>query len=216
VKQYSWSDITVEQYLDIQEIVSQKDITPTDFIIGVGEVLFDVGEDITTKELKEIKEAIAFVGKPIVGKLNTTEVKNFKRLTLADFIELDVMLVTNNFVDSVAKVGSILFDCDVMDRNIIPIYKAVEEFIKYRQNTYKSFPNLFDSDDDEDVSEEEGDEEESQPPNPAQSWLNSVFGLTKGDITKYNEVMQMPHLLVFNWASLTESLSNKKKDTTNQ
>jgi len=208
----NWNDCSVEQFQEVQEIISQ-DLTPTDFVLEVGDVFFELDEDITDKELHDVKQSISFIAKPIVCALNDKNLKPFNKLTIAKFIDLDVTLVVNSFNDALAKVGAILYgltEDEVLKLPVTDIYKAVTNYIQYRTEVYKKYPNLFDVGDDE---EEEDDIEEgasTKPTDPATIWMRTIFGLTQGDITKYTHTMTLSHILVFNWVSLSESLKSKK------
>jgi hypothetical protein len=215
MKRLNWSDCTVGQYLDVQELIAQKDITPTDFVLGVGDVFLDLDEDITDKELREVKNCIAFIGKPIVCALNTKNLKPFNKLSIARFIDLDVTLVMNNFVDAVPMVAKMLYGLgdEVFKLPITDVFKAVESFIQYRLDVYKKYPNIFDSGEPEEGEEVEEDEPE-QKPDPASAWLKVIFGMSQGDITNYSHIMGLSHILVFNWVSLSESLKPRQQSGT--
>lgn len=211
----SWSDCTVEQYLEVQDIVAQKDITPTEFILEVGDIFLDLAEDITDRELREVKQSIAFIGKPVLCVVKNENLKPFNKLSIASFIDLDVTVTTNTFDESISKVAKLLYGYgdEVFQMPITDVYKAVQNYIQYRTDIYKKYPNLFDTGDPEEEDEDDELEEEEivKPLGPAEIWMRTIFALTKGDITKYTHTMGLPHILVFNWVSLSESLKPRKQ-----
>tara|TARA_R110001599_G_scaffold48461_1_gene139405 strand:+ start:545 stop:1204 length:660 start_codon:yes stop_codon:yes gene_type:complete len=212
-KQLSWFDCTVGQFQDVQDIISQTNITPTDFVLEVGDVFFDLDEDMSDSELRKLKQSISFITKPVICKLNTKNLKSFNKLSIAKFIDLDVLLVSNSFIDALPKVTKLLYDFDdVEDVKLTDVYKAFEDYIKYRSDVYKKYPNLFDANDDEEEDyESDEEEEETKPLDPGSVWMRTIFAITQGDITKYTHVMGLPHILVFNWVSLSESLKTSKQ-----
>ena len=210
----NWSDCTVEQYQEVQDIINQRDITPTDFVLEIGDIFLDLDEDITDKELRDVKRSIAFVGKKPSCTVQTKGLVSFNKLSIARFIDLDVTLVTNTFDEALPKVAQLLYGYgeEVYDIPVTNVFKAVENYIQYRNDVYKKYPNLFDAGDPEDDVEEELEEDEkTKPPDPASVWLRTIFAITQGDITKYTHVMGLSHILVFNWVSLSESLKPRQR-----
>lgn len=211
-KNLSWSDCSVSQFQEVQDLIAQEDITPTDFILEVGDVFFDIDEEITDRELKKVKEAISFISKPVECTLNKKGLQDFKTLTLAQYIDLDVILVKNNFVDAIPLAAKILYSLDeeVMDLPITDVYKAVESFNNYRTEIGRKYFNIFDTEDEEDEDYPIEEEEPQQQIDPAASWMQALIAWTQGDITKYGHIKRLSHILVFNWVSVSESLKSRK------
>jgi len=212
-KPLNWSDCSVEQFMELQELISNKDITPTEFILEVGDVFLDLDEDITDRELRKVKKCISFIAKPISCTLKDEGLKPFNKLSIALFIDLDVILVSNSFVDALPKVAQLLYGLgeDVYDKKITDVYRAVENYTQYRADVFKKYPNLFDSGEEDEEYEED---EEVVKVDPATAWMRTIFVITKGDLTKYSHVMGLPHILVFNWFALSESVKPRSQSVT--
>lgn len=216
-KTLTWNDCTVEQWQEVLEIIATKGILPTDFVLEIGDVFFDIPDDLGERDLRKLKTAISFIKSPVSEKykqeVNGNQIKKLSRLSLANYIDLDVLLVNNSLTDALPNAVKILYDLNdaVYDVKITDVYGAVMEFRTYRKQVGEKYPTVFDSDEDGEFPEGyEPEPEELEEANKGRStdeqWLTVVFGLTQGDITKYQHVMSLPHILVFNWVALGESL----------
>jgi len=111
------------------------------------------------------------------------------------------------------------YDCTLradkfLDLPITDVYGILQEFIKYRDNFLKNYENLFSGELDEELSNEERQEmdpEEIKEIEKEQSlvkwsWEQTIYGLTKGDITKSDKVGALPLIYVFNILSMKKEL----------
>lgn len=213
----SWTDCTVEEWQDVQEVIGSKGITPTDFILEIGDIFFDLDDDLTERDLNKLKNAISFVAKPIQAKaknqVNGKELKNMKRLSLSNYVDLDVLLTNNNIVDALPEAVKILYDLNhVHEVCVSDVYNSVIDFMEYRKQVGQKYPTIFDDEEDEYPEDfvPEDDEPEEQPKSMQEQWLTVVFGMCQGDLTKYQHIMSLPHILVFNWVALAESLKPRQ------
>lgn len=214
----SWNDCSVEQWQDVQEIISIKDITPTDFILEIGDVFFELDDDLTERDLNKLKKAVSFIATPIhakgKSKVNGKELKNIKRLSLSNYVDLDVLLTNNNIVDALPEAVKILYDMNdsVYQVCVSDVYNSVIDFMEYRKQVGQKYPTIFDDEEDEYPEDfiPEDDEPQEQPKSMQEQWLTVVFGMCQGDITKYEQIMSLPHILVFNWVALAESLKPRQ------
>lgn len=213
----SWTNCTVEEWQDVQEVIGSKGITPTDFILEIGDIFFDLDDDLTERDLNKLKNAISFVAKPIQAKamnqVKGKELKNMKRLSLSNYVDLDVLLTNNNIVEALPEAVKILYDLNhVHEVCVSDVYNSVIDFMEYRKQVGQKYPTIFDDEEDEYPEDfvPEDDEPEEQPKSMQEQWLTVVFGMCQGDLTKYQHIMSLPHILVFNWVALAESLKPRQ------
>jgi hypothetical protein len=89
-------------------------------------------------------------------------------------------------------------------------YATLENYIKYRLQILDTYKGLFEDNEEDDDEEEEKEVKEKK--STTENWLNIIYQLSKGDITKANEVTNLPHIMVLNWLSLeTKNQPSKKK-----
>ena len=94
------------------------------------------------------------------------------------------------------------------------MYGILHEFIKYRDTFLKNYENLFSGELDEELSDEERrelhpeeiKEIEKEKRQAKWSWEQTIYGLTKGDITKSEKVGALPLIYVFNILSMKKEL----------
>lgn len=211
-KKIEWTEITVEQYIEIQDLL-EDDLTSTEFLLELGDIFFELPEDIPVRKLKDLKGALSFI-KDEVPKSSTKQieeypVKRFQSLSYSEFIELDVILSTKSEQDSIEKSIRILYglpkDFDILSLPIVEVYGTQSAYIDYREDVLTRYQSVFTLDD----NEEEIDEEPKEKPNPRKVWLGTLFGLANGDITKAKEILALGHIFVFNWVSTAESLKSR-------
>lgn len=233
LRKLNWSDCSLVQYLEIQDLLNDEELTSTDFVLEVADLFWPLEEDVDEDLLEKIRSYVSFVFKPCQPRLKqkiTTEgrefhLKKFSTLPLSSFIDLDLTLVKNSLEECISPVANILYEGEVSlstvvdDLFVTDLLGCVVEYIKYRKSVFQKYPNIFDTgeDDEYDDEEEEVQEEieedvdmdDEEEIDPAEAWMKTVFGLAGGDITKYPNVIDKPHMLVFNWVTTAESVAAK-------
>jgi len=216
LKKINWSDCTIAQYEDIFELIADKTLTSIDFVLEVGDLFFDIPEDISAKELDKLRVCVGFVGTECHAPIKYKDLILFNKLTLAQFIDLDVTLINNTLAECLGSCASKLYGVDntedLDEVKVVDVIGAVTAFVKYREDTYRKYPNVFDlGEPDEDYEPEEVEEyEDEEQPDAKEMWLRTIFGLTQGDISKYTHIMGLPHILVFNWVAMSEALKPRQ------
>jgi len=162
--------------------------------------------------------------------------KPFNKLTFYEYIDLDYYFSNNYItnLDKVCAIcyrqsrvnewgDEVLepyeFDCTLradkfLDLPITDVYGIVHEFLKYRDTFLKNYENLFSGDLDEDLTDEERREMDPEEVKEIEkekslakwSWEQTIYGLTKGDITKSDKVGALPLIYVFNVLSMKKEL----------
>ncbi len=215
-KKINWSDVSIRDFQELHDIMNATDLTPTGFVLEVADLFHEFDDDLSEKDLKNLKDSISFVSTPCKPKakdsVNGKPMMQFSRMPLSNFIELDVTLVKNDFCDALPICAQIIYDLgdEVFDLPVTDVIGAVLSFAEYRQNVYSKYPNVFMVDDEDDIDETDDVEADEPKQDVATGWLKIVFLMAEGDLTKYNDIISSPHILVFNWASLSDSLKSKK------
>lgn len=200
------------------------------------EVIEELDVDDMTRLIKDNKWCASEPSKRYKHEVLGLKFKPFNKLTLYEYIDLDYYFtndyVTN--IDKICAIcyrnskvnewGDEVwepyeFDCTLraerfLDLPITDVYGILHEFIKYRDTFLKSYENLFSGDLDEALSDEERadmDPDEIKDIEKEQSlakwsWEQTIYGLTKGDITKSNAVGSLPLIYVFNTLSMKKEL----------
>ena len=166
-----WSEISVEQFIEISEIdKSQGSYYYNTEILSIicnesTEVIDDIDVDDMVKIVKQCKWALSQPSNNYKSELLGMKVKPFNKLCLYEYIDLDYYF-TNNYVTNLANICGILYrqskvnewgeeiiepyeyDCTIradkfLDLPITDVYGIISEFLKFRDNFLKTYQNLF-------------------------------------------------------------------------
>jgi hypothetical protein len=166
-----WSEISVEQFIEISEIdKSQGSYYYNTEILSIicnesTEVIDDIDVDDMVKIVKQCKWALSQPSNNYKSELLGMKVKPFNKLCLYEYIDLDYYF-TNNYVTNLANICGILYrqskvnewgeeiiepyeyDCTIradkfLDLPITDVYGIISEFLKFRENFLKTYQNLF-------------------------------------------------------------------------
>jgi len=231
LKRLNWSNLSIVQFQEIQELIADEGMTSTDYYLELADICYDDipdEDEISAEDLDDIRQRIAFVSSEIkttvkdsiqVGK-ESFALESFKRLSLAKFIEIDVTLTKLKIEDCVVPITRILYNVPeslsekLLDIPITEVFGALMAVRTYREEVLRKYPTLFDLGDEdedypEDYEEEEIEEDEEEKVDPADRWLRTVFALAEGKLYEYPNIVNKPHILVFNWVVTAESVSSK-------
>jgi hypothetical protein len=209
----NWDKVTVAQYIEIKEL-DANDLTPLELMLERIAILtdndyFDLYED----ELNDILIEYEWINTPPL----TNQKTSFKHLTFGNFIDLENYCTEKTPIENIDKIcatikgyESITFECQkILNESIVDHYGTLENYIKYRLQILEKYKGLFE---DEDPEPDEEEEEIKEKKTTGENWLNIIYQLAKGDVTKANEVTELSHIMVLNWLSLeTKNQPSKKK-----
>jgi hypothetical protein len=200
------------------------------------EVIEDLDVDELTELIQENSWCASEPSKKYKHELLGMKFKPFNKLTLYEYIDLDYYFINNyidNLANICAicyrqtrvnEWGEQImepydFDCTIraekfLDLPITDVYGILQDFIKYRDNFLKNYENLFSGELDEELSNEERQEMdpdeikeiEKEQSLAKWSWEQTIYNLTKGDITKSDKVGALPLVYVFNILSMKKEL----------
>jgi hypothetical protein len=200
------------------------------------EVIEDLDVDELTQLIKDNKWCASEPSKRYKHEMLGMKFKPFSKLTLYEYIDLDYYFVNdyignlanicaicyrqtrvNEWGEEILEPYD--FDCTLRaekfyDLPVTDVYGVLHEFIKYRDTFLKNYENLFSGELDEELSNEERNnmdaeevkEIEKEQAQAKWSWEQTIYGLTKGDITKSDKVGALPLIYVFNILAMKKEL----------
>ena len=200
------------------------------------EVIEDFDVDELTELIRENDWCASEPSKRYKHEVLGMKFKPFSKLTLYEYIDLDYFFTDNYITNLHKVCAILYrqtklnvwgdeimepydFDCNIraekfLDLPITDVYGILQEFIKYRDNFLKNYENLFSGELDEELSDEERKEMdpdeikeiEKEQAQTKWSWEQTIYNLTKGDITKSDKVGALPLIYVFNILSMKKEL----------
>jgi hypothetical protein len=230
----SWTEITLEQFIELSEVEDDSFILSNIEIISiVADCDIEEVEDYSTKQILKISKSLGWLRKQphnvfskVVGEL---KYKPLHLLTLGEFIDLEHYNAKG--VSSIPMMLSILYrrskvsewgveefepyNYSLGDRSelfmslpVTSVFGAYAEYIKFRSDVMKSYENLFQSniEEVEDLDPEDAKEEAEEKRFNKWSWERLIYDLANEDITKADHVTDLPLILVFNFLSMRYEL----------
>jgi hypothetical protein len=206
LNRYSWQDVTVEQLIEIAEL---EDLTPTEYKLErISIVTEEYYDELDEDELDTLLKEFQWMDEPIVGDSHNIQ---FNRLTWGALIDINkfvantiplanfdkIVAVTVGYEDFHAK-------CNLIKQEpCTKYYYILEGVLKYREKLLENYDDLFD-DGSSSVEDDEPPEEPTQKEvvQTRWAWMRTVWELADGDITKANDILALPHLMVLNWITL--------------
>lgn len=160
-------------------------------------------------------------------KINDLTLINLNTLTLGEYIDIDYFIgdgVFKNFHKILAilykktkidewgeiKFEPYSFNLDArseifLDESIDDVFGIINHYNIFKENFINNYSNLFnpdipeeDLDPIEELTIEDKREIEKEKERAKWSWESLIYNLCKGDLTKYNEVLDLPLIFVFN------------------
>ena len=199
------------------------------------EELEDLDIEEVTAMINEIKFVNSEPSKQYKHQVSDYHFKPLDKLTIGEYIDLEFYFSKdyNQHIGHIASIfyrqksvnnwGVTIFEpYDFSPRQrfelfedycINDIYGIVPEFIAFRENFMETYGNLFHDDQD-------SDEEEDKPTTTQESkdlqlkkselkwgWERLVYSLCNEDLTKFNEVINLPLIMTFNMLAMKKELN---------
>ena len=199
------------------------------------EELEDLDIEEVTAMINEIKFVNSEPSKQYKHQVNDYHFKPLDKLTIGEYIDLEFYF-SKDYNQHIAHIASIFYrqkstnEWGVTvfepynfsprqrfelfeDYSINDIYGIVPEFIAFRENFMETYGNLFH--DDQDSDEEEDKPTTSQESKDLQlkkselkwGWERLVYSLCNEDLTKFNEVINLPLIMTFNMLAMKKELN---------
>lgn len=192
-------------------------------------------EELDIDELTVLTEQIKWINsepsKRYKNKLDKYVLKPFTKISLGEFIDLEHYF-SNNYLDHFCHILALLYrrtsknvyGDDIiepynyspsdrldwyLDYKITDVYGLIPEYIKFRENFTNTYTNLLvdvvpDDEvlDDADEIKEQKREQEKQK----FAWESTIMALCNDDLSKFNDILDMSAVLVFNILGMKKTL----------
>jgi len=194
-------------------------------------------EELDIDELSELTSQIKWINsepsKRYKSKLDKYVLKPFTKISLGEFIDLEHYF-SNNYLDHFCHILALLYrrtskniyGDDIiepynyspsdrldwyLDYKITDVYGLIPEYIKFRENFTNTYTNLLvdvvpDDEvlDDADEIKEQKREQEKQK----FAWESTIMALCNDDLSKFNDILDMSAVLVFNILGMKKTLDS--------
>ena len=194
-------------------------------------------EELDIDELGELTKQIKWVqsdpSRRYKNKLDNYVLKPFSKLTLGEFIDLEHYF-SNNYLDHFCHILALLYrrtsknvyGDDIiepyeysprdrldwfLDYPITDVYGLIPEYLKYRENFTNTYTNLLvDVVADDEVLEDADEIKEQKKEQEKQkfAWESTIMALCNDDLSKFNDILKMPVVLVFNILGMKKTLDS--------
>lgn len=190
--------------------------------------LHEVGE-----WFKDLQWLYSEPSKNHVDRVGKFHLKPMNELTLGEFIDLEYYF-TQDYIKYLPNICALLYripsrmeDNSViewestnfktssrthyfLEQPISKLYGILTEYIKFRDQFITKHSNLMTEDIEDDLSEiddpEERKEAERQKASNKWGWEQLIWSMCNGDLTKYDQVINMKLILVFNFLAMRKEL----------
>ena len=171
--------------------------------------------------------------KNYVDRVGKFHLKPMNELTLGEFIDLEYYF-SNDYIKFLPNICALLYripsrmeDNSViewestefkttsrahyfLEQPITKMYGILTEYIKFRDQFITKHSNLMTEDIEDDLSDiddpEERKEAEKQKASNKWGWEQLIWSMCNGDLTKYDQVINMKLILVFNFLAMRKEL----------
>lgn len=192
-------------------------------------------EELDIDELGELTKQIKWVqsdpSRRYKNKLDNYVLKPFSKLSLGEFIDLEHYF-SNNYLEHFCHILALLYrrtsknvygddviepyEYSPKDRldwyleyPITDVYGLIPEYLKYRENFTNTYTNLLvDVVPDDEVLEDADEIKEQKKEQEKQkfAWESTIMTLCNDDLSKFNDILKMPVVLVFNILGMKKTL----------
>ena len=192
-------------------------------------------EELDIDELTVLTEQIKWINsepsKRYKNKLDKYVLKPFTKISLGEFIDLEHYF-SNNYLDHFCHILALLYrrtsknvyGDDIiepynyspsdrldwyLDYKITDVYGLIPEYIKFRENFTNTYTNLLvDVVPDDEVLEDADEIKEQKREQEKQkfAWESTIMALCNDDLSKFNDILDMSVVLVFNILGMKKTL----------
>jgi hypothetical protein len=194
-------------------------------------------EELDIDELSELTSQIKWINsepsRRYKNKLDKYVLKPFSKLSLGEFIDLEHYF-SNNYLDHFCHILALLYrrtskniyGDDIiepynyspsdrldwyLDYKITDVYGLIPEYIKFRENFTNTYTNLLvDVVPDDEVLEDADEIKEQKREQEKQkfAWESTIMALCNDDLSKFNSILDMSVVLVFNILGMKKTLDS--------
>ena len=194
-------------------------------------------EELDIDELGELTSQIKWIqsepSKRYKNKLDKYVLKPFTKISLGEFIDLEHYF-SNNYLDHFCHILALLYrrtsknvyGDDIiepynyspsdrldwyLDYPITDVYGLIHEYLKFRENFTNTYTNLLvDVVADDEVLEDADEIKEQKREQEKQkfAWESTIMALCNDDLSKFNSILDMSVVLVFNILGMKKTLDS--------
>ena len=194
-------------------------------------------EELDIDELTVLTEQIKWINsepsKRYKNKLDKYVLKPFNKISLGEFIDLEHYF-SNNYLDHFCHILALLYrrtsknvyGDDIiepynyspsdrldwyLDYKITDVYGLIPEYIKFRENFTNTYTNLLvDVVADDEVLDDADEIKEQKREQQKQkfAWESTIMALCNDDLSKFNDILDMSAVLVFNILGMKKTLDS--------
>ncbi len=194
-------------------------------------------ENLDIDELGELAKEIKWIqsepSRRYKSKLDKYVLKPFTKISLGEFIDLEHYF-SNNYLDHFCHILALLYrrtsknvygddiiepyEYSPRDRldwyleyPITDVYGLIPEYLKFRENFTNTYTNLLvDVVADDEVLEDADEIKEQKREQEKQkfAWESTIMALCNDDLSKFNDILNMPVVLVFNILGMKKTLDS--------
>jgi len=203
----NWSEVTVSEYIEILDL-QYDDLTPTELqlesiAIVTGNDYDDLDEDEVERLLNEFKWLQD-------APTNEESIHRFDLLEYGSLISLMQFSSEKPPLQNIDKICALVIGYEdfktkcqqIQDDYIVEYFAIVQTWIKYRTSILENYEDLFSADENEEVEQPDT----IDIVQTRWAWMRTVWELADGDITKANDILSLPHLMVLNWITMVKDL----------
>lgn len=182
---------------------------------------------------KDLQWLYSEPSKLYTDRIGKFALKPMNELTLGEFIDLEYYF-TQDYIKNLPNICALLYRIPeiiedgvvakwettnfkasarahyFLEQPITKVYGILTEYIKFRDQFISSHSNLMTEDIEDDLSDiddpEERKEAERQKASNKWGWEQLIWSMTNGDLTKYDQVINMKLILVFNFLAMRKEL----------
>ena len=194
-------------------------------------------EELDIDELGELTSQIKWIqsepSKRYKNKLDKYVLKPFTKISLGEFIDLEHYF-SNNYLEHFCHILALLYrrtsknvyGDDIiepynyspsdrldwyLDYPITDVYGLIHEYLKFRENFTNTYTNLLvDVVADDEVLEDADEIKEQKREQEKQkfAWESTIMALCNDDLSKFNSILDMSVVLVFNILGMKKTLDS--------
>lgn len=192
-------------------------------------------EELELNELSELTKQIKWIqsdpSRRYKSKIDNYVLKPYSKLSLGEFIDLEHYF-SNNYLENFCHILALLYrrtskniyGDDIiepyeysprdrldwyLDYPITDVYGLIPEYLKYRENFTNTYTNLLvDVVADDEVLEDADEIKEQKREQEKQkfAWESTIMALCNDDLSKFNSILDMSVVLVFNILGMKKTL----------
>ena len=232
----NWKQVTVNQFIELSELRESEFGSLFLYNIEILAILLDTDTDeLDELEPVKLMELISQLNwmrhepsKKAKQKIGSYTLKDLNKISLGEFIDLEHYFALD-FKVNVTTICAILYRStntdmwgnvitepyifDINERSkefhdydIAEIYGIIPEYLAFRESIRNAYPNFFAPDIKEDESEMDEEDLEAEKNDTRWGWERIIFSLANEDITKVDQVTDLPLIFVLNMLSMKADL----------